>query len=289
MDIEKKSWEQMSNKEKEESMYSSFRAIIGKACIEKKAFWQQNMTIEEIDKTMPYSPESGNPAIGIPSIILRTVMAINDYKEPQFLTANQAARLGGTIKKQLDENGNVVINEKTGKEQLVQGTRIPVRKNYEMVDYNPKTGEQHVDKKNPTYIDKNGKEQTNYIMYKKLLPYPKVDSLTYYHVSQFDGLDKSKFKEKDMSKVEKMRKEIGETGIYPEVIDKLERLKLLHTTKVCLENFISSQNIGIDYENIYAKKEQSQNVEMKQENTQEKSAKSAKVTKKKSENMSLGR
>lgn len=196
-------WADMTNAQRDESIKKSFASIIVKtaktAREENKpemAFWNKNMTLEEIDNTMPYNPCNGKPYENTTQVILRCIVALNGYDIPLFLTANEANRLEGKLKKELDENGKEKLTE-NGKTAYVKGVKIPYIKKGEWVAQKDDMGNpiliQAKDREGKPRFDEKGepimREAKEYKEYIK----PILETTTLYHISQFDDLNYDKF------------------------------------------------------------------------------------------------
>ena len=199
-----KAWNERTNAEKQDSINQYNKMILATAIKQGKEFWKEDKSIDQINKEMPYNPKTGEPYIGVTSAILQAVAKINGYENNQFMTMKQANTLGGKLKTLSDENGKEVISEKTGKIQYAQGVKIPLLKTYELV---PKLDD------NKKQIMQNNKP----VFVKQYLPEPKLETTTLYHVSQFNDLDHSKFKEKNMENIEKLRYENRNTAKEPKI------------------------------------------------------------------------
>lgn len=229
-----KAWKERSNEEKQESINQYNKMIFATAIKQGKEFWKEDKSIEQINKDMPYNPKTGEPYIGITSALLQAVAKINGYETNQFITMKQANTLGGKLKPLTNENGQQVISEKTGKPQYSQGVKIPLMKTYELV---PKLN----DNKQP--IKENGQQ----VFVKQYLSKPTLETTTLYHVSQFDNLDHSKFKEKNMENVEKLRYENRNTAKEPKIEKQLHQIGLHDKTRIALHEYLNAQSKGIDY------------------------------------------
>lgn len=252
-----KAWNERSNQEKAQSIAELHKSIIAKTCKEKKQFWNKDRSKEEIDKSLPYNPKTGKPYLGVTSIVLQCVAELNNYKEPQFLSMKQANTLGGKLKKLKDEKGNTVISEKTGKEQYAQGIKILLKKDYELVPKLNDKGEQIMDSKNQP------------VMEKQFLPKPIMETVTLYHVSQFDDLKLDRLKPKDMDEMEIRRSAFRNTEAKPSM-KKLYELGLNANTQRDIEMYLNAQNKGIDFKAIEREQTQEKTQAKKQEKKAEK-------------------
>ncbi|MBR8466522.1 DUF1738 domain-containing protein [Campylobacter sp. faydin G-140] len=230
-----KAWEDRSNAERQTSINEYAKIMIAGAMKTKNADWLKDMSAKQIDETMPFDASNGKPYQGISSIILRSAVTMNGYENAEFLSMKQANLMGATLKKEIDEQGNV---------KYPKGAKIAFYKEYE---YQPKldsNGKQLY----KTIKDKYGVEKQQPAMEKVYLKEPKLETLTLYHTSQFDDLDRSKLKERDLTNLNAKR-EANKDKSY-DVRPKLNGLGMGANTTNDLNNFINSQNKGIDYEKI---------------------------------------
>lgn len=91
------------------------------------------------------------------------------------------------------------------------------------------------------------KENGQPVFVKQYLSKPTLETTTLYHVSQFDNLDHSKFKEKNMENVEKLRYENRNTAKEPKIEKQLHQIGLHDKTRIALHEYLNAQSKGIDY------------------------------------------
>ncbi|EAI7263292.1 DUF1738 domain-containing protein [Campylobacter lari] len=265
-----KSWDERTNEEKRASVNEYSKAIIAKAIKEKNAFWAKDMSKEKIQNTMPYNASKGIVYTGQTSALLRAVSDLNDYKEPSFLTMKQANFLGGTLKRELDENGNPALT-KNGKEAYVQGVKIAILKTEGYVpklDENGKEIQRVVKNKDgEPKLDKEGKPMYEPVMEKVYYKEPKLETITLYHTSQFDNLKPEKLKERDIEGLEKLRE--GLKQLEYDVRPNVNAFGLTEKTTRDINNFLNSELKGLDYQKIQ-EKEISNEKEISKNKTQKK-------------------
>ncbi|HED1004890.1 TPA: DUF1738 domain-containing protein [Campylobacter jejuni] len=248
-----KPWDERTNEEKRASVNEYSKAIIAKAIKEKSAFWAKDMSKEEIQNTMPYNASKGNVYTGQTSALLRAVADLNGYKEPSFITMKQANFLGGTLKKELDENGKPLLT-KNGKEAYVQGVKIAILKTEGYIPKRDKDGNQIF----RPVLDKNGKQKRDKLGYleeavmeKVYYKEPKLETITLYHTSQFDNLKLEKLKERDIEGLEKLREKISNSKYDPR--PNINAFGLTEKTTRDINNFLNSELKGLDYQKIQDK------------------------------------
>ena len=253
-----KAWGDRTNEERRDSYNEYARAIIAKSIKDDKMFWGKDYSAKQLDDTMPYNASKGATYSGITSILLRAVTEMNGYEKPSFLTMQQANFLGAKLKKEIGEDGKPVLT-KNGKEAYVKGVKIALMKEY---DYRDKLNSQG----QPIMRDVQTKDgiQQKPVKEKFYLPKPVLETITLYHISQFDNLDFNKLKERDLNPIKTFRENLkNEARDYrPD----LSKIKLTSRTQTDLENFLNSQAKGIDYKKIQTR-ENTQ--EQKQAQTQQ--------------------
>ena len=205
-----------------------------------------------MDKDLPYNVKTGEPYIGITSVLLEATAKFKGYETNQFITMKQANTMGGKLKSLADEKGQPIISEKTGKQQYAQ---IPLLKTYELV---PKLD----DNKQPIM------QNDMPVLVKQYLPEPKLETTTLYHVSQFDNLDHSKFKEKNMENLEKLRHQNRNTAQEPRIEKQLHQIGLHDKTRIALHEYLNAQSKGLDYKVPEIAKTKSQEQTQTQAKTQ---------------------
>ncbi|WP_270978473.1 ArdC family protein [Campylobacter helveticus] len=243
-------WEDKTNAQRLESINNYYKMLMAKAIGDKKAFWDKDMDSKEIDNTIPYNPSTGKPYGGVISLALRAVKEIQNYPDSDFLTMRQANLLHGKLKYE--------VNEK-GEKEYPKGVKMTIMKNYE---YHPK-----LDKDGqPLFreVQVNGEKVKQPVMDKVYLQQPKLETITLYHTSQFNDLDASKLKTRDLKPLEEYREKQKENAY--DLRPKLDFLGLTPKVTQDLNNFLTSQNKGVDYKKI---QHQSLNQIKKQEKVQE--------------------
>lgn len=226
-----KKWEDRNNAEKQASLNEYAKIMLAGAMKTKQADWLKDMSAKQIDDTMPFNASTGKPYQGISSMILRSAVTMNGYEKAEFLSMKQANLMGATLKREQDEKGNTIYPK---------GAKVAFYKEYE---YQPKLDSNGNQLYNTT---KDGKEIP--AMEKVYLKEPKLETLTLYHTSQFDNLDRSKLKERDLTELNKKR-EANKDKAY-DIRPKLDGLGMGANTTNDLNNFLNAQNKGIDYEKI---------------------------------------
>lgn len=238
-----KAWGERNNEERRESYNEYAKSIIAKSIKDKKTFWFKDADSKTIDNSIPYNASKGTTYGGLTSILLRAVTEMEGYKEPSFLTMQQANFMGGRLKKQLDDEGKPILT-KNGKESYVRGVKVAILKEY---DYKPKLDEkgEAIEKE---VLRKDGTTTKEPVMEKYFLEKPVLETITLYHTSQFEGLKQEKLKERDLKPLQKYRENLkNDTRDYR---PNLERLGLSSRITTDLENFLTSQAKGIDYVKI---------------------------------------
>lgn len=250
-------WEKRSPKERLESMNNSKVYMIAKASEKikegKPPVWKTKATNKELDNTMPYNALTGKPVYGLEEVAFRSAMHANEYKSPQFIAIKQAM------------NMKIDYRLKEGEKPL----RVPVKKDREYVVAEDRNGNPILNKEKPTWIDKDGVEQPNYIQIERPLAQKQVESYAYYNIEQFQNPEvfKEHFKERDMTQVEKKRQEFDNTGITPDFQKILAPLvKTPNTNEVGLfqstareiEHFMQTRYMGKDFEPLVQEKEKTQ-------------------------------
>ena len=245
-----KIWEEKSNLERQESLNDYYKMIIANAIKHKKdeVFWNKDMSQKEIDKTIPYNAKTGATYTGISSIALRCDAQVKNYKEPAFLTMREANLLGGTLKLDINENGEI-LKTKNGKDKYVDGIKVSYIKEYDFITKKDANGQPLMkpvrDNNGNIKLDENGKEMYREVKEKIFLQTPKLETITLYHISQFNGLKKEKLAKRDMTLLEKYREKIPNMKFDPR--GKMERLGLTKEVANSLNNFYNSEIKGQDY------------------------------------------
>ncbi|EMG4090038.1 ArdC family protein [Campylobacter jejuni] len=243
-----KAWDERSNEEKKASINEYSKAIIAKAIKEKATFWGKDMYKKDIDNSMPYNASKGIAYTGQTSALLRAVSELNGYEKPSFLTMKQANFLGGTLKKQLDENGKPVLT-KSGKEAYEQGVKIALLKTESYVpklDENGQTMTRAIKDQNGNQkIGKDGKPMFEIVTEKIYHKTPILETVTLYHTSQFDNLKMDKLKERDLESLEKLRDSIKKSNY--DTRPNINNLGLGEKVTRDINNFLNAELKGLDY------------------------------------------
>ncbi|EAH4727484.1 DUF1738 domain-containing protein [Campylobacter jejuni] len=243
-----KAWDERSNEEKKASINEYSKAIIAKAIKEKATFWGKDMSKKDIDNSMPYNASKGIAYTGQTSALLRVVSELNGYEKPSFLTMKQANFLGGTLKKQLDENGKPVLT-KSGKEAYEQGVKIALLKTESYVpklDENGQTMTRAIKDQNGNQkIGKDGKPMFEIVTEKIYHKTPILETVTLYHTSQFDNLKMDKLKERDLESLEKLRDSIKKSNY--DTRPNINNLGLGEKVTRDINNFLNAELKGLDY------------------------------------------
>ncbi|EPI8682887.1 ArdC-like ssDNA-binding domain-containing protein [Campylobacter jejuni] len=246
-----KAWDERSNEEKKASINEYSKAIIAKAIKEKATFWGKDMSKKDIDNSMPYNASKGIAYTGQTSALLRVVSELNGYEKPSFLTMKQANFLGGTLKKQLDENGKPVLT-KSGKEAYEQGVKIALLKTESYVpklDENGQTMTRAIKDQNGNQkIGKDGKPMFEIVTEKIYHKTPILETVTLYHTSQFDNLKMDKLKERDLESLEKLRDSIKKSNY--DTRPNINNLGLGEKVTRDINNFLNAELKGLDYSKI---------------------------------------
>lgn len=212
-----KAWDERTNVEKLDAI-TTYQAFIFTKLLQKakldndrsKVFWEKNTKLEDIDKSMPYNGYTGKPYTSLDGLLMRSVAAVQGYDKPIFFTMRQANMLGGSLKKELDEQGNV---KKTanGKDEYVRGIKVLQTRKREFIPELDKNGnkiyEPALDKDGNKILNKKGEEVLNVKGVWKELEKPTFESVNLYHISQFDGIQMDKVKSIDLNDLKKARNE----------------------------------------------------------------------------------
>lgn len=242
-------WEQKSNVERMESFNNYAKNILLYSIKEKKQVWNKELNAKDLDNSIPYNASTGHTFSGVESLLLRTQAAIKGYKEPQFITMQQGNFMGGKLKRALDENGNPTLT-KNGKEAYEQGVKVAFLQKYDYVPKLDSNGKEMTrivrDKEGNPKLDKNGKEITEIVKEKKFLKEPRLETITLYHPSQFEGLDASKLKERNLEPLQEFREKQKENN-YDLRPKNLDNLGLDKETTNHLKNFLTAEMKGLNY------------------------------------------
>lgn len=249
---EKKSWEQMNNAEKKESFDNYIKYKLFEAHKTAKADWHKDMTAEQVDNTMPYNASTGKTYSRETSMLLRAEMAIKGYDKAQFVTMEQGNAMGGTLKLKHNENGEIEMT-KSGKQARVEGVKMLYIATEEIRPKFDSNGEkvmaQVIDPKTKKpKLDPKTKEPITYQVKERIPIKPRFETKTLYHVSQFDGLDTKKIKERDLTVVQNYREE-AKSKPYEVNVDYSKTLGLGGNLANQLNSLTQAQIKGVDYFN----------------------------------------
>lgn len=217
-----KAWDERTNVEKLDAI-TTYQAFIFTKLLQKaklnndrsKVFWEKNTNLEDIDKSMPYNGYTGKPYTSLDGLLMRSVAAVEGYDKPIFFTMTQANRLGGVLKKELDEKGNVkkTVN---GKDEYVKGIKVLQTRKGEFIPELDANGnkiyEPALDKDGNKILTQEGKEVLKPKGVWKEYERPILESVNLYHISQFDNIKMDKVKSIDMSDLQKKRNEFAKNS-----------------------------------------------------------------------------
>ena len=214
-----KAWDERTNIERLDAITTYQAMIINKVLQQAKlkndrssVFWEKNTSLEDIDKSMPFNGFTGKPYTSLDGLLMRSVMSIEGHKEPIFFTMKQANKLGGVLKREYDEQGNV---KKTanGKDEYVKGIKVLQTRKGEFIPEFDKEGkkiyEPALDKDGNKITTKDGKEVLKPKGVWKEYEKPMLESVTLYHISQFDNIKMDKVKSIDLSDLKTKRNEFA--------------------------------------------------------------------------------
>ncbi|CUU87705.1 Antirestriction protein [Campylobacter hyointestinalis subsp. hyointestinalis] len=267
MEQVRKSWEQMDNAEKKESFDKYMKFKLFEAHKTGKADWQKDMSKEEVDNTMPYNAKTGNTYSRETNMLLRAEMAIKGYDKAQFVTMEQGNAMGGVLKLKHDEQTGEVVKTKNGKDARVDGVKMLYITDHELRPKIDKDGKEVTavvkDKDGNVKHDKETGMPITYVVKEKIPIKPRLETKTLYHVSQFDGLDESKIKERDLTAVTHYREQ-SKNQDFEAKISYGKTLGISGNLEKQLDNLTLAQIKGVDYYNPAVK------VEMTKEKAQAK-------------------
>lgn len=247
----RKSWSEMSNVEKKESFDKHVKYKLFEAHKTAKADWQKDMTKEQVDNTMPYNASTGKTYSRETSMMLRAEMAIKGYDKAQFVTMEQGNAMGGVLKLKHDEKTGEVLKTKSGKDARVDGVKMLYIATHEIRPKLDQNGNEvkavAKDKDGNDRLDKDGKPIT-YTVKEKIPIKPRLETKTLYHVSQFNGLDESKIKERDLTAIQNYREKAKSQPFEIEV-NYGKTLGIGGNLAKQLDNLSIAQIKGIDYYN----------------------------------------
>lgn len=248
-----KQWDEKTNGERIQSFQSYISSLVNadnkKATVfenpqKKEAFWKQNMSAEEMQNTAPYNALTGKAYENTNALALRLVGDIQGYEQNAFLTKKQAEKLGGKLKVETLENGELAFPASAKIMTIQTQEAVPMKdQNGNII---PKT-----------YVDENGQRQVakdrNGNVVPKLemkdLAQPMVTTTYLYHVSSFEGLDKSKLKNLDVAHYKESRQRAEKNGAFPEKsINTINQLRTFDNIKVALKEFVKNDLVGKSYE-----------------------------------------
>ncbi|CUU72748.1 ArdC-like ssDNA-binding domain-containing protein [Campylobacter hyointestinalis] len=267
MEQVRKSWEQMDNAEKKESFDKYMKFKLFEAHKTGKADWQKDMSKEEVDNTIPYNAKTGNTYSRETNMLLRAEMAIKGYDKAQFVTMEQGNAMGGVLKLKHDEQTGEVVKTKNGKDARVDGVKMLYIADHELRPKLDKDGKEVTavvkDKDGNVKYDQETGQPMTYVVKEKIPIKPRLETKTLYHVSQFDGLDESKIKERDLTAVTHYREQ-SKNQDFEAKISYGKTLGISGNLEKQLNNLTLAQIKGVDYYNPVQK------VEMTKEKAQAK-------------------
>lgn len=248
----KKSWGKMNNAEKKESFDKYAKFKIFEAHKTTKADWQRDMSKEEVDNTIPYNASTGKTYSRETSMLLRAEMAIKGYDKAQFVTMEQGNMMGGTLKYKVDEQTGEIQKTKSGKDARVDGVKMLYITDHIIRPKLDSDGKEIMavvkDKDGNVKHDKETGKPITYVVKEKIPVKPYLETKTLYHVSQFDGLDQSKIKDRDLTAIKNYREEAKEQP-YEIRIDYGKTLGISGNLEKQLNNLSIAQIKGVDYYN----------------------------------------
>ena len=249
---EKKSWEQMSNVEKKETSDKYMKYKLFEAHKTATADWQRDMSKEEVDNTMPYNALTGKTYSRETSMLLRAEMAIRGYEKAQFVTMEQGNAMGGVLKLKHDEQTGEILKTKNGLQARVEGVKMLYIADHEMRPKLDKNGNEVMatvkDKEGNVRFDENTGKAITYVVKEKIPIKPRLETKTLYHVSQFDGLNEEKIKERDLTAIQNYR-EAAKDQAYEARVDYGKTLGIGGNLAKQLNNLTMAQIKGVDYYN----------------------------------------
>ena len=249
---EKKSWEQMSNVEKKESFDKYMKYKLFEAHKTAKADWQSDTSKEEVDNTMPYNALTGKTYSRETSMLLRAEMAIRGYEKAQFVTMEQGNAMGVVLKLKHDEQTGEILKTKNGLQARVEGVKMLYIADHEMRPKLDKNGNEVIatvkDKEGNVRFDENTGKAITYVVKEKIPIKPRLETKTLYHVSQFDGLNEEKIKERDLTAIQNYR-EAAKDQAYEARVDYGKTLGIGGNLAKQLNNLTMAQIKGVDYYN----------------------------------------
>ena len=247
--VELPNWEDRTNQQKVDSIASYYARIIMANNKNPNAFFKSDMTKDEITASVPYNGATGRPYVNETSIILRSVAQLNGYDEAVFLTTAQANHLGGSLKKEYDDEGNV---KKTanGKDQYVRGVKVAYIKTEEFkdkLDANGNVVTRPIRNKEGQYLlNEKGEQVRKPVKELVQLKSPVLETTTVYHISQFDNLDLTKIKSRNLESLEK-RREYFAKNPDKEPNTKVASYGLFANITNALNTFVKAEAKGTDY------------------------------------------
>lgn len=258
MEQARKSWEQMDNAEKKESFDKYMKYKLFEAHKTGKADWQKDMSKEEVDNTMPYNAKTGNTYSRETNMLLRAEMAIKGYDKAQFVTMEQGNAMGGVLKLKHDEQTGEVVKTKNGKDARVDGVKMLYIADHELRPKLDKDGKEVTavvkDRDGNVKYDQETGQPMTYVVKEKIPIKPRLETKTLYHVSQFDGLDESKIKERDLTAVTHYREQ-SKNQDFEAKISYGKTLGISGNLEKQLDNLTLAQIKGVDYYNPAVKVE----------------------------------
>lgn len=241
-----KSWAQMTNAEREESLRQSDRNLVGQHAKAMKEsgqvpFYKRDASKEQLEATTPFNPTTGQPYGSWLEAKMRMHQELNGFKEAKYVSVKQANFNQVTLKPLTDENGNVKINEKSGKPMYPIGVKMGYMQEYEL---QPKKDQQG----NTIYTDKVDNRGEKIPVFEKVaLKEPRLETVTFYNVEQLDtSRQKNPDKAIDLSKRQEFQRNLANEA--RDIRTDLSQFKLLPQTQKELETFIDATTKGKNFE-----------------------------------------
>ncbi|HDX6248808.1 TPA: hypothetical protein RPV96_002050, partial [Campylobacter fetus subsp. venerealis] len=225
---------------------------------------------EEVDNTMPYNAKTGNTYSRETNMLLRAEMAIKGYDKAQFVTMEQGNAMGGVLKLKHDEQTGEVVKTKNGKDARVDGVKMLYIADHELRPKLDKDGKEVTavvkDKDGNVKYDQETGQPMTYVVKEKIPIKPRLETKTLYHVSQFDGLDESKIKDRDLTAVTHYREQ-SKNQDFEVKISYGKTLGISGNLEKQLDNLTLAQIKGVDYYNPAVKVEMTkQKAQTKEQN-----------------------
>ena len=125
------------------------------------------------------------------------------------------------------------------------------------------------DKDGNVRLDENTGKAITYVVKEKIPIKPRLETKTLYHVSQFDGLNEEKIKERDLTAIQNYR-EAAKNQAYEVRIDYSKTLGIGGNLAKQLDNLTMAQIKGVDYYNPAQRLDMSKEAEKAKKQTRQK-------------------